>query len=406
MVGLTGSVLAASDWPEFRGPTGQGHSDAKSVPTHWSGGSNLAWKAAVPGRGWSSPILIKDRLYLTAALGEGDGELTLHALCLDAGSGRTVWDREVFRHEAGGLAGIHSKNGQASPTPIFRDGQLYVHFGHLGTAALNSEGKVLWRQGDLKYIPVHGNGGSPVLVGDTLIFSADAASKPEVIGLSAKDGKARWRTPRNTSAKKSFSFCTPLAIELEGKKQVILPGSGFVAAYSPTDGAELWRVRYGEGYSVIPRPVYAHGLLFIGTGYDRPSVYALRPAGAKGDVTDSAVVWQSAKSAPNTPSTICVGDELYFVSDAGVATCADARTGKVHWNERLGGDFSSSPLYADGRLYFQNETGTGFVLKPGRNFEVIAKNELGDRTLASYAVTDGTLFIRGAEMLYRVGAGK
>jgi len=405
MAGLAGTVFGAADWPEFRGPTGQGHSDAKGVPTHWSGDSNVAWKVAVPGRGWSSPIVIRDRLYLTAAVAESGGALSLHALCLDAGSGRTLWDREVFRHESGG-PGIHSKNGQASPTPIYRDGRLYVHFGHLGTAALAGDGQVVWRQGDLKYTPVHGNGGSPVLVGDTLIFSVDAASDPAVLGIAAKDGKVRWRTPRNTTAKKTFSFCTPLAIEIDGRKQVILPGSGFVAAYSPADGAELWRVRYGEGYSVIPRPVFAHGLLFVGTGYDRPSVYAIRPAGATGDATDTAVAWQTAKSAPNTPSTICVGDELYFVSDAGVATCADARTGKVHWSERLGGDFSSSPVHADGRLYFQNETGTGYVLKPGLTFEVLAKNELGDRTLASYAVTDGALFIRGAEMLYRIGGGK
>ena len=402
-----GSVaLGASDWPEFRGPTGQGLSDAKAVPVHWSGDSNIVWKVTVPGHGWSSPILVKGRLYLTTAVNEPGGELTLHALCLEAGSGRTLWDREVFRHAPAGLAGIHSKNGQASPTPIFRDGRLYVHFGHLGTAALKADGEVLWRQRDLKYTPVHGNGGSPALVGDLLIVSMDGASDPAVVALSSKDGKVRWRTPRNTKAKKTFSFCTPLVIEVEGKTQVILPGSGFVAGYAPATGEELWRASFGEGYSIIPRPVYAHDLLFIGTGYDRPSVYAVRPAGAKGDVTDSAVAWQIAKSAPNTPSTICVGDELYFVSDAGVATCVDARTGKIHWSERLGGDFSASPVYADGRLYFQNETGIGYVVKPGQTFELLAKNELGDRTLASYAVSDGALYIRGAEMLYRIGTAK
>ena len=197
-----------------------------------------------------------------------------------------------------------------------------------------------------------------------------------------------------------------MAIELDGATQVILPGSGFVAGYAPADGRELWRVRYGEGYSVIPRPVYAHGLLFFGTGYDHPSLFAVRPAGAKGDVTDTAIAWQTNKGAPNTPSTICVGDQLYFVSDGGIASCADAKTGKVHWSERLGGDFSASPVFAEDRLYFQNETGTGFVLKPGLTFEVLAKNELGERSLASYAVTDGALFIRGETHLYRIGARK
>ena len=405
LVGLAGIARAGSDWPEFRGPTGQGHSDAKDVPIQWSGESNLAWKVAVPGRGWSSPILVQGRIYLTSAVMETGSPLTLHAFCLDAADGKQLWDREIFRHDSAGLAGIHSKNGQASPTPIYRDGRLYVHFGHLGTAALDMDGRVLWRQSDLGYQPVHGNGGSPALVGNTLIFSIDGDRDPSVVALGAKDGKLLWRTPRNTPAKRAFSFCTPLAIELEGRTQVVLPGSGFVAGYAPEDGRELWRVRYGEGYSVIPRPVYANGLLFIGTGYDRPYVYAVRPAGAAGDVTEKAVAWQTAKGAPNTPSLLCVADEVYFVSDGGVATCADAKTGKVHWSERLGGDFSASPVFADGHLYFQNETGTGFVLKPGKRFELLAKNELGDRTLASYAVADGALFIRGAEKLYRVGAG-
>ena len=404
--GLAIPVGAATDWTEFRGPTGQGHSDAKAVPMHWSGTSNVVWKVAVPGQGWSSPVVVQDRIYLTTAIKDSAGELTLNVLCLRGTDGQTIWNREIFRREAGELPGIHSKNGQASPTPIFRAGRLYVHFGHLGTAALTADGDVLWRQSDLKYTPVHGNGGSPVLLDDKLIFSVDAASEPAVVGLSATDGKVLWRTPRNTPAKKTFSFCTPLVIELAGTRQVVLPGSGFVAGYAPADGRELWRVRYGEGYSVVPRPVYAHGLLFIGTGYDRANLMAIRPAGAVGDATDTAVAWQTAKGAPNTPSTINVGDEIYFVSDSGTATCADARTGKVHWNERLGGDFSSSPVYADGRLYFQNETGTGVVLKPGTQFEVLARNELGERSLASYAVADQTLYIRGADHLFRIGQAK
>ena len=402
-ISLPWAGRAGGDWPEFRGPTGQGISEAKRVPIRWSPTSNVVWKVAVPGRGWSSPILVGERLYVTTAVeGEG-GALSLRLVCLDAGTGKSVWDREVFHHEAGNLAGIHGKNSQASPTPIYRGGRLYVHFGHLGTAALDMDGQVLWRRSDLKYNPVHGNGGSPALVGDALIFSMDGAKDPVVVALNAADGRERWRTPRNTLAKKTFSFCTPLAIELEGRTQVVLPGSGFVAAYAPEDGRELWRVGYGEGYSVIPRPVFAHGLLFLGTGYDRPSLFAVRPRGATGDATETAVAWQTVKGAPHTPSTLCVGDELYFVSDGGIATCVDARTGQVHWSERLGGDFSASPVFADGRLYFQNETGTGFVLKPGRTFEVLAKNMLGDRTLASYAVTDGAFFIRGAELLYRIG---
>jgi len=183
---------------------------------------------------------------------------------------------------------------------------------------------------------------------------------------------------------------------------VISPGSGAVCAYDPTTGTELWRVRYGEGYSVVPRPVLSGGLLFLASGYDRPVVYAIRPGG-KGDVTDSHVVWTLAKGAPNTPSMVVVDDLLYCVSDAGIASAIEAATGKGVWSERLGGDFSSSIVHADGRLYFQNEAGVGFVVKPGRQFELIARNDLAERTLASYAVDDGTLYIRTAGHLYRVG---
>ncbi len=399
--GVAGAVHAL-DWPEFRGPTGQGHSPAHQLPLRWSPTENVAWQVPVPGAGWSSPVLVAGRLYFTTAVSAGDeANLSLRVLCLDAADGRTHWDSEVFTPTR--LGSRHDKNGFASPTPIARDGRLYVHFGHLGTACLDLAGKVLWRQADLGYSPVHGNGGSPALVGDRLIFSCDGAENPFVVALDAKSGKKLWQTVRDTPAKRKFSFSTPLAIEVDGRPQVISPGSGAVCAYDPADGRELWRARYGEGYSVITRPVFGHGLLFVSSSYDRPVVYAVRPAGAQGDVTDSHVAWTHAKGAPNTPSTILVGEELYFVSDAGIATAVEAKTGKVHWSERLGGDFSASPVFADGRLYFQNETGTGYVVKPGQTYELLAKNDLGERTLASYAVDDAALFIRGEKHLFRIG---
>jgi outer membrane protein assembly factor BamB len=394
--------LAAHDWPEFRGPTAQGHSPATNVPTHWSATNQVAWRVAVPGTGWSSPVLAGGRIYLTTAVSQSAGAaLSLQVICLEATSGQTVWTSELLAPEGGGAA--HGKNGHASPTPIVRDGRIYAHFGHLGTVCLDLTGKIRWRQTDLGYSPVHGNGGSPVLVGDRLIFNGDGAENPFVVALDAKSGEVVWKTPRSTPAKRKFSFCTPLALELNGVTQIISPGSGAVSAYEPAEGRELWRVLYGEGYSVVPRPVFGGGLLFLASGYDRAVVHAIRPTGAQGDVTASNVVWTLAKGAPNTPSMLLLNEELYFVSDAGIASAVEARTGRVHWTERLGGDFSASPIFADGRLYFQNETGTGFVVKPGPTFELLAKNELGERTLASYAVDDGCLFIRTAEHLYRIG---
>lgn len=398
---VASGVAVASDWPEFRGPDKMGHSSAKNVPIRWSATDNVVWKQEVPGAGWSSPVLAKGRLYLTTAINSPGGGLTLKALSYDAATGKLAWETNVFDPQKSGAA-IHSKNGQASPTPIVTDERVYVHFGHHGTAALDLQGKVIWRQDSIRYTPVHGNGGSPALVEGLLVFGVDGASEPRVVALDARDGKLRWETPRETPAQRKFSFSTPLVITDGGKSQVISPGSGAVCAYDATTGSELWRVRYGEGYSVIPRPVLSGGLLFIGSGYDRPVVHAIR-TGGKGDVTDSHVAWKLAKGAPHTPSMVVLEDLLYCVSDSGIASAVETATGEVVWSERLGGDFSASIVHADGRLYFQNEAGVGFVVKPGRKFELIAKNDLGERTLASYAVDDGTLYIRTDAHLYRVG---
>jgi outer membrane protein assembly factor BamB len=404
----TGLALnALADWPAFRGPGDQGHAPVKTAPLHWSASSNVVWETELPGSGWSSPVLSQGQLYLTAAVPRTAGDQaaggnSLRVFRLTADTGKIIWDVEALA-ESDKTPGIHSKNGHASPTPLVADDRLYVHFGHEGTACLGLDGKVIWRQTDFRYSPVHGNGGSPIRVADLLVFSADGAEQPKVIALEAATGKLRWQTPRQVEVKRTFSFCTPLLIEVGGQRQIISPGSGAVVAYDPQDGHEIWRVRYGEGYSVVPRPVFAHGLLFIGTGYDRPWIYAVRPDG-KGDVTETHVAWKLAKGAPNTPSMLVVGDELYAVSDAGIASCLDARTGTVHWSERLGGDFSSSPVWAAGRLYFQNEAGMGFVLAPGKTFQVLAKNDLGSRTLASYAVDEGTFYIRTASRLLRIGS--
>jgi outer membrane protein assembly factor BamB len=394
------ALAGETEWPQFRGPTGQGLSAAVNVPVEWSAESHVAWKVAIPGRGWSSPVLSRGRLYLTSAV--GDGDTTLHALCLDASDGHVIWDTEVFKPDAGSVAAMHKKNSPASGTPIVAADRLYVHFGHMGTAALDLAGQVLWRQTELKYPPVHGTGGSPELVGDALVFSCDGAKDPFVVALDAATGAVRWKTPRDTPAKKQFAFSSPLAISVNGATQIISPGAGFVGAYDVKDGRELWRVSYGEGYSVVPRPVFAHGLLFVSSSFDAAVLHAIKPEGATGDATATHIAWSNRKGAPHSASTLVVGDELYFVSDAGIATCADARTGDVHWSERLGGGFSASPIAAEGRVYFQNETGTGFVVKAGKAFELLAKNELGERSLASVAVADGALYIRTETQLWKI----
>jgi outer membrane protein assembly factor BamB len=233
-----------------------------------------------------------------------------------------------------------------------------------------------------------------------LIFGCDGAEVRFLIALDRNNGEVRWKKSRSGNPFKQFSFSTPLLITVEGRKQIISPASDVVAAYDPADGSEIWRVRY-KGYSVIPRPVYGQGLVFISTGFDSPSVLAIRPDG-KGDVTDSHVQWTLKKGAPNTPSLLLVGEELYMVSDGGVASCLDARTGSVHWQKRVGGAFSASPIFAAGRIYLQSEEGVGLVLRAGKEFEQLARNDLGERSLASPAVADGALFLRTAGHLYRI----
>jgi outer membrane protein assembly factor BamB len=399
---------AADEWPQFRGPTGQGVSAATGVPVEWGPAKNVAWKTEIPGRGWSSPVLSGGRVYLTTAAGPANGAVSLYAVCLDAGTGKVLWDTQVFRPDPGLARAKHEKNSPASATPVVAGDRVYVHFGPMGTAALDLAGKVVWRQESLKYPSVHGNGGSPALVstkaGDLLVFSCDGASNPFVAALDARTGKVAWKTPRNTPAKRTFSFSTPLAIEAGGTTEVVIPGSGMLGAYDPATGKERWRVRYGEGYSVVPRPVLAHGLLYLSSGFDQPAVYAIKPDGAKGDATKTSVAWTIRKGAPTTPSPLVLGDELYFVSDSGVATCADAKTGAVHWTKRLeGGGVSASPVAAEGRVYVQNEAGVGFVVEAGKAFKLLAENDLGEPSLASYAVADGALFIRTERHLWKIG---
>lgn len=393
--------IARADWPEFRGPTAQGHSDAHGLPIEWSDTKNVQWKAAIPGKGWSSPVIKGDQIILTTADAEGNG-LSLRVLSVSAKTGKIGWNTKIFATEA---VKHHKKNSDASPTPIIEGDRIYAHFGHYGTASLDLKGKVLWKQTSLNYPPVHGNGGSPALVDNALIYSGDGSSDPFIAALDKRTGKVLWKVPRQTDAKKKFSFCTPLVIEVKGKKQVISPGSGVVCALDPKDGHEIWRVRYGEGYSVVPRPIFGHGLLFLSSGFDKAVIYAIKPDG-KGDVTDTHVAWTIDRGAPKTPSLLLVGDEVYAVADNGIALCADARTGQIHWQERVGGDYSASPIYADGRIYLQNETGMGVVLQPGKQFKKLAENNLGEATLASYAVDGSSLIIRGENNLFRIGTGK
>lgn len=395
---------APADWPQFRGPTAEGHADPTAdPPAEFGPTTNLAWRREVAGNGWSSPVVAGGRVYLTTAVPQGDGpkaDQSLRALALDDKTGAVVWDVEVFKQDGVTAPPIHSKNSHASPTPVIDADRLFVHFGHAGTACLSvKDGSPLWATRELKYRPVHGNGGSPALVGDKLIFSVDGTDRQEVVALDAGTGKVAWRTPREASPGKPFSFGTPLVITVNGRQQLISPGSDVVMSLDPASGKELWRVKY-TGYSVVPRPVYANGLVFVCTSYDSPSLVAIRPDGS-GDVTRTHVAWTQKKGAPHNPSPLAVGDALYTVADNGQLTCWDARSGKPRWTEGLGGGYSASPLYAGGRVYLLAEDGTATVFKPGAEYEPVGKVKLGERSLASPAADGKALYVRTAKAVYK-----
>lgn len=402
---LAADVNPSVEWREFRGPDGVGHYAGPLVPEKWGPDTNVAWQTPIPGQGWSSPVLVKDHLYLTTAVKKGGDkpDYELRVVCVEAATGKIAWDKLVFTEDGKTTPQPHSKNSHASPTPVSDGERVYVHFGHMGTAAYSLTGEQVWATQKYPYKHQHGNGGSPILVGDKLVFSCDGTDTQFVLALNTKDGSEAWKTDRASKAGMKFSFATAQLIEHNGKKLIVSPASDFVAAYDPKDGKEVWRANYPKaGWSLICRPVYAGGLVVISTGYMTQHLIAVDPGGS-GDVTDSHVKWTYKKHAPNTPTPLAVGDELYSVSDAGVMSCLDAKTGKVHWEEKLKGrGFSSSPVLINGKIYVTSEDGVGSVVTPNKKeLDVEDGGEMREKTFATFVPADGALYLRTETKLYK-----
>ena len=390
------SAQPSGEWNQFRGPSGQGHSSETGIPLEWSETRNIIWKSPLRGRGWSSPVISNGRVWLTTSIVEG-GAASLRALAIDVATGRELLNVEVFRLPNASLK--NPKNSHASPTPIVEGNRVYVHFGGEGTAALDaSSGATVWSK-KFPYASQHGSGGSPVLHGDMLVFSGDGHYEAWVIALDTRTGNVKWKTERRKPFDQAYT--TPLVISVNGRDQVVSVGAYRAAAYDPATGREIWFVRYENGFSNVPRPVFAHGLVYITTGFQQPAILAVRPDGT-GDVTATHIAWSTTRGAPFTPSPIVVGDELYVISDLGVLSCVDAKTGKLHWQERVGGNHSASPVFADGRIYFLSEEGVATVIAPGKTFQKLAVSELNGATLASMAVGHRSIFIRTLTHLYRI----
>ncbi len=413
----TPAPLPPTDWPQFLGPGGAAHADpACNIPLRWNKRLNILWRTPLPGRGWSSPVVADNSIWLTASETDKNSQLQLLLLQLDRRTGLLRANHRLLAIPR--PARIHSKNTHATPTPIVTNSAVFVHFGAHGTARVGLDGTVGWTT-TLPYYHHHGPAGSPVLADNLLIVSCDGytgpfydrrrqdriTSKQFVVALDRQTGQVLWQTPR-VSGRHSYS--TPLLLRTGTTKnpatQVVSAGGDRVVAYDTRTGRELWWVRY-TGYSVVPRPVAGppgSGLIYVCTGYDTPRLLAIRTDG-QGDVTNTHVAWQHTRAVPLNPTPLVVDDTLFLVSDTGLASSLDARTGKLIWRRRLGGHFSASPLAVSGHLLVQNEVGTTHVLATGPHYRRLALNRINGRTLATPAISGHRLLIRTDRELVCVG---
>ncbi len=413
-----GAFAAESHWPQFRGPRGDGTSAARHVPVEWSETNHIAWKVALPGRGRSSPVVLGDRVWLTLAVEQGvvrkriEGDdmqtaerVSLEAICLEARGGKVLWHTKLF--DCDQPDPVHWFNSWATPTPVVAAGRLYCDFGTFGTASLDAKsGKVLWKT----RVPVDhqvGPGSSPVLYKKLLVLVRDGRDAQYVTALDTKTGSQVWRTERppisTTSPNLKKSFVTPLLVSLGKHIQLVSPGAHWVVAYDPATGGEIWRARHGNGFSIGSGPVFAGGTVFFSTGCMKPELWAVRADG-RGDVTATHALWKSTRQVPIMSSPVLAGEEIYWVSDDGMANCSEARSGEIHWQERLGAKHFASPLVAEGRVYFFGNDGKTTVVRTGKQFEKLAENFIPEAVVATPAMVDRTLFLRTDEHLYRIGA--
>ena len=386
-------------WTRWRGPSGQGLAVGSGYPDVWSATDNVRWRAPVPGRGHSSPIVWRDQIFLTTAY--PDGRVSI--LAFERSSGRRQWETFVPDTAAERL---HPKNSHASATAV-TDGRLvYAFFGNKGLIAVDLGGAVAWHRSLGTFSNYHGTAGSPLLYKDRLILYEDHAGGSQggafVAAFDAATGKTRWRTERPASV----GWGTPVAIRAGDRDEIVVSGERRVVSYDPDSGRELWSCG-GNTFEVIPTPVVGHGLVFSSSGRAGPTL-AIRPGGS-GDVTRTHVAWTSPRGSPFVPSPLLYGDYLYLVNDmAAIATSFEAASGKVMWQGRLGvaraEGFSASPVGADGKVFFTNDDGETFVVRAGPVFELIRVNALGAPVLASPALVDGRWYFRTDRELVAIGS--
>ena len=415
---VVGGVAARADWPEFRGPWGDGHASAPGdtqlmgLPLDWSETNNVKWKTEIPYRGWSTPVVMGGQVWLTTATIDGHD---FFAIGLDAETGAIRCNEKVFHSDnPEPLNNGASMNCYATPSPVIEPGRVYVHFGRFGTACLDANtGKALWKREDIQCRHYRGPASSLITFENLLILTMDGVDVQYHVALDKKTGETVWKVNRSVvwndenvpgqmarDGDQRKAHSTPLIVTAAGKPLMLSAGAKAAYGYDPRTGKELWKVQYKD-WSTAPRPIFGDGLAFFVTGLGMRELWAVKTDG-QGDITDTGVAWKSKNHVGVYGSPLLVDGLIYTVAEDNYVTCLEAATGKLVWTERIGGKDAASPIYADGRLYFFSQQGTTTVLKPGRTFEVLAKNILEDGFMASPAVSGKAFFLRTKTHLYRI----
>lgn len=402
------ATARGEDWPSFRGPTGQGISSEKGLPTRWSATENIVWKTALPGQGWSSPIVSKGRVFVTTASESG---ACCRLICLDRADGKILWDKEVYRQKP---LRKETRNSYATSTPAADGKRIYALFADGAILAVDYEGRVEWSNREVHFYGQHGLGTSPLLYGDLLVVSFDGSSetgdktvgwqkpwdKGFVLALERDSGKERWRGQRGQSR---IAHTTPTILKVQGGDQLVSNAGDVIQGFDPLSGRRMWSVR-SEGEGVVPSPVCGAGLVFTTSGFGKPAIRAVRPG--NGANREAQMVWQEKRAVPMISSMLYAKPYLFTIAQDGFASCLIAATGATVWRERVSGNYSASPIWANGKLYLLADNGDTIILEAGSTFRVLDRNPIGEHCQASLAASDGQLFLRTEKQLFCIGAKK
>jgi outer membrane protein assembly factor BamB len=391
---LVPALVRAENWPGWRGPTHMGLSSENKLPVQWSRDVNIRWKVPLAGAGVSAPVVWDDRIFLTASTGRRNDRL--HVYCYHRADGKLLWHAQLLGTMP---TDLYPPGGMAVPTPATDGSRLYVLFGTGDLAALDMEGRPVWvRSLAEEYGPFRnrwGMGTSPILVNGLLIVQVDHWSQSYLLAVDAKTGKNRWKTDRDASV----NWTSPLPVKTKVQTQLIVFGTEKAKGYDLENGQELWQVK-GMHFQCIPSPVLVGEHVVATSGV---SSMGIKLDGQTGDVTDTHVLWTNKKAAAFVPSPISYQGLIYLPGDKGIVTCLDGKTGREVWKERLDGSYHASPVAGDGKVYLTSKEGTVYVVRAGREFEVLAQNDLGEGIAAAPAISRGMIFIRGEKHLFCIG---